>query len=253
MNRCGIAMVIAALILASGCASMKAVSLDRSFWQERERRVGVVLEVFPEPDLDVHVTTTFAGFGRSFAITEDYMYGDYAMLRNETRGLRRSLGSSNARGFEGVRDLFVDGLRERGFDAFPVEQRVDARSLPRFAGDGGFVHAPRDYRDIGAALGADVLVVIGLTRHGAVCRYLDFSGYGVDVFAEPSAQMVETSTNRVLWRTGAADVSLSRSVGASCGVPAHAPTILEALHGLLGEAGQALAERFFAGNPAASP
>jgi hypothetical protein len=97
------------------------------------------------------------------------------MIVSESRTLRDASSQLNAREFMAVGGLFVQGLKDRGFDAFRVEQAIDEGSLPRFKGDGlDAVYACRDFRDISKAADADYLIVLGLDKtEQCCCRYID--------------------------------------------------------------------------------
>ena len=253
MKRHVILVFVVILIFTSGCASMRAVPLERSFWQDKGKRVGIAMALLPKPELDVQVTTTAMILGRSFLQTDDHQFGDYAVIMHETDGLRKAFDNIEAECFDNVRRLFIQELGTQGFDAFRVDQPVDVQTLPRFNGGSDALHACRDYRDVGTSAGADYLIVFDIRRYGAVCRYIDLNNYGVDVFVEPAAEMIDVSSNRVVWRTGAGYGSLSRLVDASCDRPDHIPIILDSLHDALDVAGQDLVKDFFSGKDALKP
>jgi hypothetical protein len=100
---------------------------------------------------------------------------------------------------------------------------------------------------------ADYLIVVSLERCGTTCRYLDLENYQVEVFAQVGAEMVETATNRVVWRTGSRNGSFTALVEASCARPDHVPLILEALDALLGDAAAGVTADFFSSAPASGP
>ena len=246
--------VILLVSLVAGCASMRAIPLDQSFWQEKAKRVGVVLTL--PPPAEVHLVSSLAPMVRGgypmmiVGGMRDTEYIDVPLLMAESRSLREASQGLDAREFAVVQTLFVQGLKDKGFFAFALEQRIDEGSLQPFRdGPGDAVYACRDYRELGRAAGVDYLIVAGLKRYGTTCRYVGMDDYAVEVYAGVRAQMIEVATNRVLWRTGAFDTSFNRTVNASCWRPDHTHVILDALKALLKEAATETAGRFFSPEP----
>jgi len=246
-----IILVAFLLITLAGCASWRPVPLDPGFWQDKGKRVGVVFLTFPPAEVQLSATPLSTGMHPGPFITGDTWwdypgYPGLPMLVHETRPLHYASQEQDAREFMAARDLFVKGLKDRGFESFNLEQRIDERSLQGFKGPSDdVVHECRDYRDIGKAAGADYLIVLGLRNYGTVCRYIDLNNYEVEVYAQVRGLMVESATNRVLWRTGASAGCTSRTVNAMCSRPDHVPVILDALSTLLGEAARETAREFF--------
>jgi hypothetical protein len=174
-------------------------------------------------------------------------YFDVPLLMAESRPLREASGRLDAREFASVQSLFVQGLKERGFSAFALEQSVDEGGLERFRnGPGDAVYASRDYRDLGRAAGADYLIVAGIERYGTTCRSFGMDDYEVEVYADVRAQMIEVATNRVVWRTGPLGGHFVRIVDASCARPDQTPAILDGLRAVLADAARETAGLFFA-------
>jgi hypothetical protein len=245
-----IVFVFVALIHASGCASMRAVPLDQSFWQEKGRRVGVALEEMPEAVVLINAADTAIGHGRSTIFPDEAQYTDHPMRLHETRALRQASRGARGEGFDAVQDLLVQGLVERGFTAYKVDMPADTGTLKSFReGSGDGVYACRDYRDLGKSAGADYLVIVRLEQYGTLCRYIDLNNYEVEVYAGVRAEMIETSTNRVLWRSCMSGGRFTRTVDAECSRPDHVPVILDGLEGLLEDAARSVAGQFFSSSP----
>jgi hypothetical protein len=242
--------IIVALFL-SGCAGPGHIPVDPAFWRSVDMRVGVALASSPEPEVFINAADTSTGFGGSMIHSGPGLeYHEHPMRLHETRTLRNASREFQAQGFDKIRALFVQGLTERGFRAFPVEQAIDMKSLGRFKGQGNEgEHACRDFRDLGRSVHADHLIVVSLERCGTTCRYMDLENYQVEVFAQVGAEMVETATNRLVWRTGYRDGPYTALVDASCARPDHVPLILEALDVLLGDAAAKVTADFFSSAP----
>lgn len=243
-------MLLAALFLAAGCAAMRSVPLDQSFWQQQGIRVGLALVAVPPAEVVIYSMEHDIPFGTGiYRFLQDPKFTEHPMRMHETRALYAASQRQQGEGFEHILDLFARGLEERGFRAVTMDMYIDLDALPRFEGGHDGVFACRDYREAAHAAGADVLIVAELRRHGTICRYADLNNYEVEVYAEVSAEMIDGATNRVLWRTGAYDGYFSRVVKADCSRPDHVPDILDGLNALLAEAARDLAGRFFAPAP----
>jgi len=246
----GTISVIVALII-SGCAGQGHIPVDSAFWSSVDTRVGVALARFPGPEVVVSAADTSMVFGGSAILSGPGLeYHEHPMRLYETRTLRDASREFRAQGLYKIRSLFVQGLATRGLGAFPVGQDIDLETLERFTGHGsGDEYAGRDYRNLGRSMHADHLIVVCLERYGAICRYIGLENYQVEVFAQVSAEMVETATNRLVWRTGYRDGPYTALVEASCARPDHVPLILEALDALLGDVAVEVTADFFSSAP----
>jgi len=242
-----------ALLMAflTGCASLKPIRLKEEFWQEKGKRLGVALVVLPPAEMVVNSPPAPIFYGeRPFMPHSDmWDYSEYTeqqLRMAETRPIRDASKGLNAQEFAVVQGLFVQGLKDKGFAAFPVDNRIDPKSLRGFKGGGGdAVYESKDFRDLAKTLGADFLIIIRLKHYGTLCRYIDLNNYEVEVYAEVKAEMIEAATNRVLWRTGGSEGRFSRTVNATCARPDHTPIIFDGLKALLGDAAKETAGQFF--------
>ena len=242
-----------ALLMAflTGCASLKPIQLKEEFWQEKGKRLGVALVVFPPAEIVVNSPPTMMFYGEHPFMSDSSMldYSEYTeqqLRMAETRPIRDASKELNAQEFAVVQDLFVQGLKDKGFAAFPVDNRIDPKSLKGFkGGSGDAVYESKDFRDLAKTLGTDYLIIIRLKHYGTLCRYIDLNNYEVEVYAEVKAEMIEAATNIVLWRTGGNEGRFSRTVSATCARPDHTPIILDGLKALLGDAAKEIAGQFF--------
>lgn len=225
---------------------MKAVPLDRSFWKETGRHVGVALAEIPEAEVFISTAGTSIGYGRSMILTGDAEYTEHPLRLHETWALRQASKEFRAQGFEVVQDLIANGLSVRGFTAFKVDKPINVGTLQQFRKSGSDgVYECRDYRGMGESMGADYLFIVRLEHYGTICRYIDLNNYEVEVYVEVRAQMIETATNRVLWRNGMSEGRFTRIVTADCSRPDQVPIILDALKSLLGDAAKEVSRQFF--------
>lgn len=242
-----------ALLMAflTGCASLKPIRLREEFWQEKGKRLGVALVVFPPAEMVVNSPPAPIFYGeRPFMPHSDmWDYSEYTeqqLRMAETRPIRDASKELNAQEFIVVQDLFVQGLKDKGFAAFPVDNHIDPKALKVFKGGGGdAVYESKDFRDFAKTLDADFLIIVRLKHYGTLCRYIDLNNYEVEVYAEVKAEMIEAATNIVLWRTGGNEGRFSRIVNATCARPDHTPIILDGLKALLGDAAKETARQFF--------
>ncbi len=235
----------------SSCAYWKPIPLDKGFWQEKGRRVGVALLTIPSAEVQINVTPLSMGTHTSpYIIGETWWdhpgYSGWPMILHEARPLDYASKDLDAREFTAVLDLFLKGLKGRGFDAFMMEQSIDEKSLPRFNGkNGDGVYECRDFRDIGKSVGADYIILLGIKDYGTICRYVDLNNYDVEVFAQLKGFLVNTSTNRVMWRMGVSEAYFSRQVNALCSRPDHIPVIIDELKALIKDAAEDTSRKFF--------
>ena len=242
-----------ALLMAflTGCASLKPIQLTEEFWQEKGKRVGVALVAFPPAGIVVNSPPTPIFYGERPFMPDNAMwdYSEYTeqqLRMAETRPLRDASTGLNGQEFAVVQDLFVQGLRAKGFVAFPVDNRIEPKALKPFkGGSGDAVYGSKDFRDLAKTLDADYLIIIRLKHYGTLCRYIGLNNYEVEVYAEVKAEMIEAATNMVLWRTGGNEGRFSRTVSATCSRPDHTPIILDGLKALLKDAAKETAGQFF--------
>ena len=250
MNRHIPVIFMVVLFLVSSCASMRPVPLDRSFWQEKGKRIGVALAAVPDAEVVINAAGTPVVYGGSIILSPDAEYTEHPLRLHETWALRQASKEVKAQEFEAVQGLLVKGLAGRGFAAFKVQISTDAGALERFREDGGEgVYACRDYRGVGRDVGAEYLIIVRMEHYGTMCRYIDLNNYEVEIYAQVRAQMIETASNRVLWRTGWSEGRFERIVNADCSLPDQVPIILDGLRTLLGDAATGVSVLFFSSDP----
>ncbi len=239
------------LLFLVGCSSGRPIHLDPQFWiQQQGKRVGVILLTLPPAAITEGVTNTrVVKVSDQFGFTEGPWMDDaeYQPLRiAEMKPLQMEILELDAREFSRVQDLFVSGLKKRGFSSFKVDEYIAERSLPPFSGGlVEYLYATADYRGLGRAYGADYLVVIRLVRYGPYCHYIYAYNDHMAVVAQARAELIDTRTNRIIWRAGNNQEKFQRSIDASCGNEEQIPVISEALKTLLSDIAVTLAQNFF--------
>ncbi|HOW34092.1 MAG TPA: hypothetical protein PLN32_06505 [Methanoregulaceae archaeon] len=250
-SRIVLGILIPVLLLPSGCSSIRPIPLDPQFWQQQGKKIGVVLLTLPPAE-----TTKLAPMNGTFDNTAPLALNNQPWLEDMTyeplrlddmKTLQKAVLKLDASEFSLVQDLFVNGLKKRGFSAFKVDQPVLESSLPRFGGrDIREFYERTDFRGLAKSYGADYLIVIDLVRYGPYCHYVYAYNDHMAVEARVRAELIDASTNRVLWRTGGKKYDFSRPVNASCGNEDDIPVISEALRSLLEKAARSLSRDFFA-------
>jgi hypothetical protein len=250
MTRRNLGLCLLVFLFAAGCASLKPVPLDPDFWRQKGGRVGIVLEQYPPAQVVVDVSTI-----NMFAGQRQYIYGgtlnspefDYEPLRySEMQPLRDAVARMTPDPFFTVRDYLVQGLRERGFDAFKLERPLVVKDLPKFKeGSGEGIYADRDFREVGRSVHADYLLLIDLVRYGPYAHYLDLNNDYMEVRAQTRAELLDAKTNRILWRTGYKEGDHRKAVNAIASRPDQIPAVIEAQKDLLSEVARALSREFF--------
>ena len=244
------------LALSAGCATTGSIPLDQKFWQEKGKRMGVALGEFPHADVYVYSPPTppmtshnnFRPFNDAFMAYPEYT--EQPLRIAETTPLRNTANELTGKEFEKVQDIFSHDLAERGFIVFKVENRIKMDSLPRFKGDShDAVYASKDFRDFGKSTNADYLIIVWLRHYGAICRYRDVYNYETDIYADVQAEMIDTATNKILWRTGGSQGNFTKELKASCAQSDGIPIILNELGALLTTAAEKTAAVFFVQAP----
>ena len=249
-NRVIIGLLILLASYIVGCASLKPIPLNPQFWHQQGKRVGVVLAAYPPGETIVNVDTI-----NRFAGARQYIYGgmlqspnhDYEPMRYaEVRPLREAVDKLNAGEFSKVQGLFVESLKEKGFDAFKVEHAIVEKDLPHFKdGMGNGRYENRDFRELGGSSGADYIIVIKLGSYGPSCHFIDFYNDYVEVRAQAQAELIDAKTNLILWKTGYSEGDFRKPVDATTYGPDQIPIIIDAQKKLLSDAAVSLYKDFF--------
>lgn len=242
--------VISLLALLTGCASLRSVPLNQSFWQEKGKRVGVALAIIPPAEVIMDISGGLGQMsGSSWIPIESPDAMKYPVQFHNTMPLYYASRELDGKAFEVVQDLLIQGLKERGFDAFKVEDHIDVKQLPRFTGgNGNGIHESKDYSEISRSAGADYLILMDLRHYGTICRYLDLNLLALDVYADIRGEMIEAATNRVLWRTGISDGYLTMTVNVIDNQSDQIKIIFQGMDKLLVDAGRKTSQKFFEQN-----
>lgn len=250
-SRIVLGILIPALLYPGGCSSIKPIPLDPQFWQQQGKKVGVVLLELPSAE-----TTEMAPPTETFDPTAPFALNNQPFLEDmvveplrlaDLKRLQKAVLKLDAREFSLVQDLFVSGLKSRGFSAFKVDQPVGRECFPKF-GERSVrgTYEKTDFRRLGTFYGADYLVVIDLVRYGPYCHYVYAYNDRMAVQAQVRAELIDAKTNRVLWRTGGKEYDFSKPLNASCSNEDDIPLISAALKGLLDDTAKTLSRDFFA-------
>lgn len=240
-------------LILSGCAAQKSVTLVPGFWHEQGKRVGVALFVLPHAETTEGVLPTVIP-GDVNVFIQQQPIGDmaYEPLRlADLNLLQQAARKEDAEVFYRVQDLFVEGFRERGFDAFRIEQPVVKKEISKSGhGAGGDPQNSRDFRNPAIARNADYLMVIELVSYGPYCHYVHAYNDHMSVDADVRAELIDARTDQVLWREVK---TYRRQVDASCSNRDHFPIIARELKSLLADTASRVPESFFSSDPLKRP
>lgn len=248
------AAVIAFLLLfLGGCASLEPRPLPDEFWSNTGKRVGIAFTDMPEAELSIQITTTSMFFSPHSHWPFEGISGmddmnEHPLLLAETRPLRNSLEGYEPRSFTTVADLFVERLALNNFTGVRFDEPIQLKDYPRFKRDGS-MYASRDVRSLGQRSGVDYLVVIELRRYGVFCHYLDFYNHYTEAISWVKAEMIDCSTNELLWRARSPVGGVREDASGMCGRTSDIPTILDALDAVLGMSASIIMEDFFRAQP----
>ncbi|HEY7986590.1 MAG TPA: hypothetical protein VIE17_06685 [Methylophilaceae bacterium] len=184
------------LILVStllfGCVTVtKPVSLNPSFWQARDKPVGIATTVAQPPTA--------------------YMIGDQGLLdivinRANAAKLMDHLAKLETPKLKSLPNDFGSQLQARGFKVVYITEPVDPEKLPKFSGKSGTTQfAERDYRSFKEKRnfkeqGVDKLLVISVDAVGTIRSYWGFLPGGppqADIALH--GQLIDLNTNELLW------------------------------------------------------
>jgi len=240
-------------LMLSGCAAHKSITLDPRFWQEQGKRVGVALFVPPHAETTEGVLPTIIA-GDANVFIQQQPIGDmaYEPIRlADMNSLQQAAQKQDAEVFYQVQDLFVKGFRERGFDAFRIEQPIAKKDIPkRGTMDRSGPLEGRDFRNFGRSRAADYLMVIELVSYGPYCHYVYAYNDHMSVDADVRAELIDARTNRILWREVK---TYNRPVNASCSNQDQFPIITRELRTLLSDMASQVPDSFFSSHPLERP
>jgi hypothetical protein len=245
-------ILVLLLAFSWGCSSNRPVHPDPQVIKGLQgKKVGVILLSIPPGGITEGVTTTrvlMPPDPQGFVEGPWRDDAEYQPIRlAEMKPLQQAVVEGGSGEFSLVQDMFVEGFRMRGVESFKVDRPVAARGLPVFKGGSQKKLYPAvDYRYLGKGCGADFLMVIELEDFGPYCHYTYASNDYTEVRAEAEASLIDTNTNRILWKTGRGRGKFRKEVEASCGREEHIPIITGALDELLSQAASALYLDFFA-------
>jgi hypothetical protein len=250
-SRIVLGILIPVLLYQGGCSSIRPIHLDPQFWQQQGKKIGVVLLTLPPAE-----TTKLAIQTETFDPSAPFALNNQPWMEDmvceplriaDVKTLQKAVLKLDAREFSLVQDLFVNGLKARGFSAFKVDQPVMRGCFPKFRErDIRRSFERTDFRGLGTTYGADYLIVIDLVRYGPYCHYVYAYNDHMAVEAQARAELIDAKTNRILWRTGGKQYDFSRPINASCGNEDDIPIISYALRKLLENTAKAISRDFFA-------
>lgn len=250
-SRIVLGFLIPVLLFPASCSTVRPIPLDPQFWQQQGKKIGVVLLTLPPAE-----TTKLAPITGTFDTTAPLALNNQPWIEDMTaeplrladmETLQKAVLKLDAKEFSLVQELFVNGLRARGFAAFKADQPVLRSCFPKFGNrDVRGLYEKTDFRDLARTYGADYLIVVDLVRYGPYCHYVHTYNDHMAVEARVCAELIDAKTNRILWRTGGKKYDFSRPVNATCGNEDDIPAISEALRSLLEDAAKALSRDFFA-------
>jgi len=170
----------------SGCATVtKPVTLNPSFWENRQQNIGVAVTAAKPPTA--------------------YMLGNQGLLdivinRANAKDLIAYLEKLDVPRLKAISQDFVTQLQARGFNVKVIDQPIDNEKLAKFSGTSDKQSfSDIDYRSFKSE-GIDRLIVISVDRVGTSRNY-----YGFIPTNSPQAdlalsgKLVDLHNNELLW------------------------------------------------------
>jgi hypothetical protein len=229
-------LAIGLLSLLSACAVNPVVKMQSDFWSQTDRSVVVALATLPE----AKPHRVGAQGLIDMAINE-------AMADDLTKTLRTVALTDS---YGQTRSEVVKGLQDKGIKASLAEKMIDTGPLQDFSTeDKSRVYAAKDFRPLKADLGADRLLLFTVTQAGTQRSY-----YGFIPTSSPSAilrargELIDLQTNAILWRELTTNTS---AVNDPWDQPPEFKNVHAAVQKVIAAARKAMADKLFAGSPAA--
>ncbi len=185
MKKIGIFILLSIL---SGCATVtKPVSLNPSFWENKQQTIGVAVTKSQPPTANM---------------TGNQGLLDLAINRGNASKLIDYLEKLELPKLNAISDDFITQLQARGFQVKKIEQPIDTSKLEKFSGKSETKQfSDMDYRKF-KEQGLDRLLIVSVDRVGTTRNY-----YGFIPTNPPQAdialrgQLVDLNTNELLWYT----------------------------------------------------
>ncbi len=244
-------LAVLCLWLLQGCASNTAMPVADEFWQNGRPALGVAITTVPRPE--VRLRRIYSGEVRVPRMLlrphdEDRDAEDTTMIEADQRRLERFLRESDLQGLTAARDLFVQRLSDAGFPVVAILQDIDPGQVPNYTPKSNG-YALEDYRGIMQAKGLERLIVLQVRWNGVYCHYMRRSNNLTEAAVTVRGEMVDLTTNRLLWRSSTEVGTIRKAVACSCDRPSDKACVLEELNRLFEDAAATLADDFFANAP----
>jgi len=181
------AIIVAALMM--GCAVQKPVSLDSSFWEKKEARVGIAVAEIPVPSAAVESSGGMSALA-------------YASAQGIASDVTRRLEKEDFSRIYKVGGKLEDVLKAKGLKPKVISGLIAIDQFPKRDGvtDG---YAERDFSALGAAAQAQYLLLVQVQSIGTIRGYMGVlpttspSGYFAAV-----GQLIDLKTQKLLWHKG---------------------------------------------------
>lgn len=171
-------------VLLSGCASQQMIPMDSSYWEKKDKKVGVVLSDMPTP-------TGHKGGNQGLL--------DLAINEGIGNKLDNHIESLSLSDFDEAAQVIVSHLKRQGIDAIFIEKRINIHNLSDVAKpESGF--AKKDFGHLKVEYDIDQLLIIEVKSAGTYRTY-----YGFIPTSDPQGYMttngrlVDLNDNKLLW------------------------------------------------------
>ena len=234
--------VVSTMVLLSGCAATKRVTVSPSFWQHKDQAIGVALVEIPRGNLK--------NFGSSIGNLAQQLK-EQDRMATATAALRHRLRRTYPRNFARIQDLFVEKLKAAGFKVIKIEEKINLGELPK-GKLASSEYPPKDYRPVGRKAAVDRLIVLQLSGFEVSCLFMGTYPQGTQINVQVRGEMIDVKFNKLLWRTQFAEGSFRRAVVGKCTEPADFPSIISSIMEDINKGVIFLYENFFGEKPSRS-
>ncbi len=249
MNRRHGLLVLAALFCAgmcvSSCASTKPVDLPPEIRETKGLTIGVALGRVCGPEMIIEGFSK-GGMGPSGPYPnvfgrrdgERYWGSRHPIVLSDKRKLEGYLRMEDSEILQEIQSSITRELSSEGFNAVLIEDWIDRDDLPPFKAPGEG-YAEQDYRGVARGERLDALLVVDCRRYGAYCHYTGYYYQDfTDAAAELKGEMIDSNTNKILWRSG--EIRVRNPVPFRCNEPGDFPLIDDAVRDAAREAASSL-------------
>lgn len=225
-------MIMGVLLLAglSGCSTMKPVPVSLDFWEQKDKKIAVVLHEIPEHGV-------FMKVGNQGLL-------DAAINGAMTSGVAGHIETLKADTFVEVKDIFIKELQKEGFAVVDYPKTIVLKDLEKIQVESNCYN--RDLSVIFDETDCDNIVILHLVNFGAIRSYRGFFPTSApEGSSNVRGLMVSKVGNQILWYTGHTEAYVKEPAMGEWDQEPDYPNLTNAVYKALERSKTSLKENFF--------